>query len=124
MLVRLLMGILKLDQIHARLAEVKYMAINSSGNGEDSLTVSAVAEAMRSFCRSVELCEDYLRGYYGLRVVCSTEPPVPNSLLSSEVKKREMSSPSFFAPPQTKILEKTNDAALILIIKHRQQSVL
>jgi hypothetical protein len=26
---------------------------------------------MRRFCRSVELCDDYLRGYYGLKLVCS-----------------------------------------------------
>lgn len=24
---------------------------------------------MRRFCRSIELCDDYLRGYYGLKLV-------------------------------------------------------
>ena len=28
-----------------------------------------LAESMRRFCRSIELCDDYLRGYYGLRLV-------------------------------------------------------
>lgn len=28
------------------------------------------AEAVKRFCRSIELCEDYLRGYYGLKLVC------------------------------------------------------
>jgi ER membrane protein complex subunit 2 len=26
-------------------------------------------EALKRFCRSVELCDDYLRGYYGLKLV-------------------------------------------------------
>jgi ER membrane protein complex subunit 2 len=28
-----------------------------------------VAEALKRFCRSIELCDDYLRGYYGLKLV-------------------------------------------------------
>jgi hypothetical protein len=27
------------------------------------------AEALKRFCRSIELCDDYLRGYYGLKKV-------------------------------------------------------
>ncbi len=27
---------------------------------------------MRRFCRSIELCDDYLRGYYGLKLVSET----------------------------------------------------
>lgn len=30
-----------------------------------------LADAQRSFCRSIELCDDYLRGYYGLKLVSS-----------------------------------------------------
>lgn len=30
-----------------------------------------LAEAFRRFCRSIELCDDYLRGYYGLKLVCA-----------------------------------------------------
>ena len=29
----------------------------------------ALTEAMRRFCRSIELCDDYIRGYYGLKMV-------------------------------------------------------
>jgi hypothetical protein len=28
-----------------------------------------LAEAVKRFSRSIELCEDYLRGYYGLKLV-------------------------------------------------------
>ena len=28
-----------------------------------------LAESIRRFCRSIELCDGYLRGYYGLKLV-------------------------------------------------------
>jgi hypothetical protein len=28
-----------------------------------------LTESLRRFCRSIELCDDYLRGYYGLKLV-------------------------------------------------------
>lgn len=31
------------------------------------------AEALKRFCRSIELCDDYLRGYYGLKLVSFLE---------------------------------------------------
>jgi hypothetical protein len=33
-----------------------------------------LADAQRSFCRSIELCDDYLRGYYGLKLVSASPP--------------------------------------------------
>jgi tetratricopeptide (TPR) repeat protein len=48
--------------IHARLGETAYIG---AANNESE----ALAEAARYFCRSVELCEWYLRGWYGLRLV-------------------------------------------------------
>ena len=37
---------------------------NSEGNPQKYL-----AEAVKRFCRSIELCDEYLRGYYGLKLV-------------------------------------------------------
>jgi tetratricopeptide (TPR) repeat protein len=48
--------------VHACLGETVFIA--ASNNDADAL-----AEAARYFCRSVELCEWYLRGWYGLRLV-------------------------------------------------------
>ncbi len=31
-----------------------------------------MAEAIKRFSRSIELCDDYLRGYYGLKLVGAT----------------------------------------------------
>lgn len=55
--------------MHAKLAEVQYLAAGAqeSGSGDQ---LKSLSESMRRFCRSVELCDDYLRGYYGMKLVC------------------------------------------------------
>ena len=52
--------------IHARLGEVLFLAGNKAEGAEQ---LKLLSEAMRRFCRSIELCDDYLRGYYGLKLV-------------------------------------------------------
>lgn len=51
--------------MHARLGEILYLASSANEAGADKY----LAESMRRFCRSIELCDDYLRGYYGLKLV-------------------------------------------------------
>ncbi|OAA64513.1 tetratricopeptide repeat domain containing protein [Niveomyces insectorum RCEF 264] len=53
--------------MHARLGEVRYMAATTAAGGEAASTKHA-AESLKRFCRSIELCDDYLRGYYGLKL--------------------------------------------------------
>lgn len=60
-----------LHKIHARLGELQYMAATAGGANEAS-SQAYMAEALKRFCRSIELCDDYLRGYYGLKLVCLT----------------------------------------------------
>ena len=57
------------DQIHARLGEVELMAANVAAEGP---TQKHLVDSLKRFCRSIELCKDYLRGYYGLKLVCNT----------------------------------------------------
>ena len=71
-------------QIHARLGEVQYMSAkatssNNSNNekNSDAASLTTISDAMRRFARSVELCDDYLRGFYGLKIVSSA----PKSIL-------------------------------------------
>ncbi len=53
-------------QMHARMGEVLYMAANATDvTGADKY----LADSFRRFCRSIELCDDYLRGFYGLKLV-------------------------------------------------------
>lgn len=56
-------------QLHARLGEIEYVAATSTTEGTEN-SYALLADAVRRFSRSVELCDDYLRGYYGLKVVC------------------------------------------------------
>ncbi|CAF9924720.1 MAG: hypothetical protein HETSPECPRED_005670 [Heterodermia speciosa] len=50
--------------VHARLGELLYMGL---GNNESNAP-KLLAESIRRFCRSIELCDGYLRGYYGLKL--------------------------------------------------------
>lgn len=59
------------SQIHARLGEILYMAATAPGAAGASYQ-KYMAEAVKRFSRSIELCDDYLRGYYGLKLVCRT----------------------------------------------------
>lgn len=44
----------------------------SASSGNQSSHSRILSESMRRFCRSIELCDDYLRGYYGLKLVSET----------------------------------------------------
>lgn len=45
------------------------MAATAPG-ADENITRKYLAESLKRFCRSIELCDDYLRGYYGLKLVC------------------------------------------------------
>jgi tetratricopeptide (TPR) repeat protein len=53
--------------MHARLGEVLYLSAGRIEAAADQLRM--LSESMRRFCRSIDLCDDYLRGYYGLKLV-------------------------------------------------------
>lgn len=41
----------------------------SASGKEGSASLTLLADSIRRFCRSIELCDDYIRGYYGLKLV-------------------------------------------------------
>ncbi|KAI2623294.1 tetratricopeptide [Hypoxylon sp. NC1633] len=47
---------------HARLGEILFVSAKSSHNA------GQMSQALKRFSRSIELCDDYLRGYYGLKL--------------------------------------------------------
>ncbi|CZT18048.1 related to kinetoplast-associated protein KAP [Ramularia collo-cygni] len=51
--------------MQAKLGEVLYLSAVRAEGGDQLKTLS---ESMRRFCRSIELCDYYLRGYYGLKL--------------------------------------------------------
>lgn len=54
-----------------------YISATATEEAGDSLKL--LSNAMRNFCRSIELCDFYLRGYYGLKLVnyISNHPSKP-----------------------------------------------
>ncbi|PKS10750.1 hypothetical protein jhhlp_002507 [Lomentospora prolificans] len=78
--------------MHARLGEVLYMAGTATADGGST---KYFAESVKRFCRSIELCDDYLRGYYGLKQVTGTILRDPKLLKPSKQADEEgMSLPS------------------------------
>ena len=51
------------------MGELVFQSVFTKGISGGSQRVKSLFESMRWFCRSIELCEDYLRGHYGLKVV-------------------------------------------------------
>ncbi|KAI0840218.1 tetratricopeptide [Hypoxylon sp. FL0890] len=85
--------------IHARLGEVLFIAAKSTGNA------SQLAEALKRFSRSIELCDDYLRGYYGLKLTT-------RQLLSDSQKVLSNKNESVgFAVPDSATLSKLDELA-------------
>ncbi|EHK97913.1 putative TPR repeat protein oca3 [Glarea lozoyensis 74030] len=87
--------------MHARLGEVLYVAASSNEGGADK----NLSESMRRFCRSVELCDDYLRGYYGLKL--TTKRLLKDLATNSRQSKSETGLPA----PDRKTVERLNELA-------------
>lgn len=54
--------------LHARAGELQYICACSS---RDEMRYKSLVKSVRYFCRSIELCDDYLRGFYGLVLASS-----------------------------------------------------
>ena len=64
--------------LHARLGELNYLASQSGQEGV-AANEKYLAESVRRFARSGELCQDYIRGYYGLKMATDKLVSVPQS---------------------------------------------
>jgi hypothetical protein len=107
-------------QIHARLGELLYMAATAPGvaNGQYQ---QYMGEAIKRFSRSIELCDDYLRGYYGLKLVrrcadlvaemAADALQVSKKLLSDGAKVTKPAEDSELALPDTSTIERLNELA-------------
>ncbi|EGS17348.1 uncharacterized protein CTHT_0066700 [Thermochaetoides thermophila DSM 1495] len=105
--------------IHARLGELHYMAAIAPGAGQGTAAGGSyqrhMVEAVKRFARSIELCDDYLRGYYGLKLVVQ-------KLLSDETNNSaKQTDDNEAALPDTKTLERLHELAtskLAEIVRH------
>lgn len=87
--------------IHARLGELLLMAAKSSQQNDAAKQLS---EALKRFCRSVELCDDYLRGYYGLKLTTK-------QLLNDPQKNAKQSDNDGLSIPDAATLRKLDELA-------------
>jgi ER membrane protein complex subunit 2 len=56
--------------LHAQIGELDYMNATTVGEATETGQKS-LAQAVQRFSRSIELCDDYLRGFYGLKMAVS-----------------------------------------------------
>ncbi|KAL1998565.1 hypothetical protein VTN02DRAFT_5963 [Thermoascus thermophilus] len=107
--------------LNARLGELLYISAVSS-TSEPQETQRLLASSVRRFCRSIELCDDYLRGFYGLTLASSRllgSLSLIRSSANSSVKSDE-------ELPPTEILERLNNLAtrkLEDIVKSRSSNI-
>ncbi|KAH6672852.1 putative TPR repeat protein oca3 [Halenospora varia] len=87
--------------IHARLGEVLYVAASASEGGAER----HLSESMRRFCRSIELCDDYLRGYYGLKITTT------RLLTTLSPNSRQSKADTGLPSPDIKNVERLNELA-------------
>ncbi|KAL2215271.1 hypothetical protein M432DRAFT_145285 [Thermoascus aurantiacus ATCC 26904] len=93
--------------LHARLGELQYISAVSSPSESQETSQRLLASSVRQFCRSVELCDDYLRGFYGLKLASSR-------LLGSLLPTRSSADGSGKGDdelPATETLERLNNLA-------------
>ncbi|KAK0670811.1 hypothetical protein QBC41DRAFT_220747 [Cercophora samala] len=99
--------------VHARLGELQYMAATASG-ATGGPYQKQMAEAIKRFSRSIELCDDYLRGYYGLKLVTKR-------LLKDNAKPAKQTDDEDFSLPDSNTIERLNELAtakLAEIVRH------
>ncbi|KAK4669447.1 Inositol phosphatase SIW14 [Podospora pseudopauciseta] len=99
--------------VHARLGELQYMAATASG-ATGAPYQKQMAEAIKRFSRSIELCDNYLRGYYGLKLVTKR-------LLKDNAKPAKQSDDEDFSLPDSNTIERLNELAtakLAEIVRH------
>ncbi|KAI1106131.1 tetratricopeptide [Jackrogersella minutella] len=85
--------------IHARLGEILFVAAKASGNA------GQLAEALKRFSRSIELCDSYLRGYYGLKLTTKQLLSDPQKALSNRTASEG------FVVPDSATLSKLDEMA-------------
>ncbi|SMQ52143.1 unnamed protein product [Zymoseptoria tritici ST99CH_3D7] len=78
--------------VQAKLGEVLFAA--SRGREEGGEGVRVLAESMRRFGRSVELCDGYLRGFYGLKVTTTKLMDALPTAKNSRMEPGELSLPT------------------------------
>jgi ER membrane protein complex subunit 2 len=93
--------------MHARMGEVQYLWSQTLEGPEQ---VKVLSESMRRFCRSIELCDDYLRGYYGLKVTTARLAEVLDGGKKGQISRGDGETGEL-PTPDVKTVRKLNEVA-------------
>ena len=99
--------------LHARLGELEYMNGNVVADGPES-AIKSLVSAVQRFSRSIELCDDYLRGYYGLKLAVDKLLKTPSQYKSTpgSIPKEKLQKLDQLAMSKLKsIIQARNSAA-------------
>ncbi|KAL8737484.1 MAG: hypothetical protein Q9181_001644 [Wetmoreana brouardii] len=96
--------------IHARLGEVLYISAAASQD-----KIGSLAESVRRFCRSIELCDGYLRGSYGLKLASERLLAAIAPRNSTDVATSTGSNSSDFPIPSVETLQKLREKATSIL---------
>ncbi|KAK7521961.1 uncharacterized protein IWZ02DRAFT_127930 [Phyllosticta citriasiana] len=94
--------------VQARMGELLYISATATGSNEGN-SLKNLCESVRRFCRSIELCDNYLRGYYGLKLTTKHLLEV----LPQASTKQAVADPQSgdLPPPTTATVEKLHELA-------------
>ncbi|KIW72429.1 hypothetical protein PV04_00624 [Phialophora macrospora] len=95
--------------LHARLGELEYLASLSTTESAD--VQKHLSQAIQRFSRSIELCHDYLRGFYGLKLAA-------DKLLRTNTTSKGNTGPTI-SPEKLQKLSQLATSKLEAIIKDR-----
>ncbi|EME39497.1 hypothetical protein DOTSEDRAFT_47986 [Dothistroma septosporum NZE10] len=94
--------------VHAKLGEILFLQARARDAGAEQLKI--LSDSMRRFCRSVELCDDYLRGYYGLKLTTTRLLETLSSTKKSQMVATDAVTGEL-APPTIEAVTKLNEVA-------------
>ncbi|KAI9885895.1 MAG: hypothetical protein M1823_002320 [Watsoniomyces obsoletus] len=110
--------------IHARMGEMMYLYATAKDSSVDHDSIRRLIESMRWFCRSVELCDDYLRGYYGLKMATNRLVSLDARTLDAATAAKSVDGSADQTPPSPGNVKRLNELAsakLAEIVKRSQK---
>jgi hypothetical protein len=91
------------------LGEILYISSTISESTTEPTNLRALVRSLKSFSRSLELCDDYLRGFYGLHLVTSALQKTLSQLGNSGIAK--LPADEDYPVPSVRTVEKLKELA-------------
>ncbi|KAL8759777.1 MAG: hypothetical protein Q9199_000501 [Rusavskia elegans] len=96
--------------VQARLGEILYTSASAT---QDQL--GSLAESVRRFCRSIELCNGYVRGYYGLKLASDKLTGILSNSGRADSQMSNSSRNYELAVPSVEVLQKLSESATSML---------